>query len=47
MYEEERLTVLEMDLPDSTPVVLGVQKLWNNHSIHTYLHTYMHICIYT
>ena len=26
MYEEERLTVLEMDLPDSTPVVLGVQK---------------------
>eukprot|EP00439_Symbiodinium_sp_Y106_P036486 s216_g4.t1 len=32
MYEEERLTVLEMDLPDSTPVVLGVQKLWNNHN---------------
>ena len=26
MYEEERLTVLEMDLPDSTPVVLGIQN---------------------
>ncbi|CAE7571521.1 jar [Symbiodinium natans] len=36
MYEEERLTVLEMDLPDSTPVVLGVQnvmKLLDEHSL--------------
>ncbi|CAE7707625.1 MYO1, partial [Symbiodinium necroappetens] len=36
MYEEERLTVLEMDLPDSTPVVLSVQnvmKLLDEHSL--------------
>eukprot|EP00930_Biecheleria_cincta_P042317 TRINITY_DN29114_c0_g1_i1.p1 TRINITY_DN29114_c0_g1~~TRINITY_DN29114_c0_g1_i1.p1 ORF type:complete len:1380 (+),score=230.46 TRINITY_DN29114_c0_g1_i1:60-4199(+) len=36
MYEEERLSVLPMELPDSTPVVTGIRKVMeilNEHSL--------------